>query len=266
MSDLSVQIYKAIADNRERRKVERWHASSIAKCPRALYLERLGVGSLNIPGGGKILRWSAGHALEGALRPHLKTIYKDLEANVLLRNDTLSLGGEYDAYIPSQKELISVKSVHDYAMITRQGRTGLKEKVGLNELGKVVWDFKSEPYTHHQWQEHAYILMANHKDTYIYNRETKKKSTLDLEVEKVTYIYITLSGLMDTFTTSVNPDILKRVTDKVEYLNQSWEKQEPPVCLCQEGQEMFQVTDQYCDYRSGDDCCSLNLIKELENA
>jgi len=264
MSELSIKIYQAIADNREPRRVERWHASSIAKCPRALYFERKGVEPLpeNLPGGGKILRWGAGHALEGALRPHLTSVYKDLQANVLLRNETLCLGGEYDAYSPSEKELISVKSVHDYAMITRQGRTGLKERVGTNDFGKAIWDFKSEPYLHHQWQEHAYILMANHPDTFVYDRETKQKSEHNLEVEKITYIYITLSGLIDTYTTPVNPEILERVEGKVNYLNECWENEELPVCLCHEGYEMFKMTDQYCDYRSATGCCDESLIKE----
>jgi hypothetical protein len=250
--DLRIKLYNAINESDKPREVNHWHASSIAKCPRALYFERKGIPGLkeNEAGGGKKLRWRAGHAIEATIRPELEKIYPKLLTNVRFTNEELDLTGEFDGYDPESRTLISVKSVHDFAMKTINGDTGLKENTGkTNARGNIVWALKKEPYIHHQWQEHAYVLLMQ-PGTW--------------EVGQITYVYITLGGLIDTYTTPVIDEILKRVSDKVTYLNEAWSAQIPPVCLCYEGLEMYQVTDQYCAYRTASGCCDEKLLVKEE--
>lgn len=243
-TELKIALYQAVNDNDQQRPIDHWHCSSIAKCPRSLFYERKGITpTAEEPGAGKKLRWRAGHAIETAIRPELQKLFPKLETNIRFTNEDLDLSGEFDAYDPETKTLISVKSVHDYAMVTKDGVVGLKEEIGKeisSRTGKEIikWGLKAEPYIHHQWQEHAYVLMG------------------EWQVEYISYVYITLSGLMACYTMPVNMHILQRVGDKVTYLNTYWEQNKLPVCLCQPDQEMYAVTDQYCNYKTDDGCCS----------
>lgn len=250
-SDLTQQLYREIDNADQPREINHWHASSIGKCPRALYYERKKVAPLpeNEPGAGKKLRWRGGHAVEEAIRPTLEAIYPNLQTNKRFTSEKLDLTGEFDGYDPDSRSLISVKSVHDFAFTAIDGKTGLKEKKGMKmgRNGREVtdWGHKQKAYPHHQWQEHAYVPLLKEAD---------------MEVEHTIYIYITLGGLIDTFREPVSPLILKRVLDKVEYLNKCWRDSTLPVCLCQPGQEMYDVTDQYCPYKTVTGCCSESLL------
>ena len=246
--DLKIRLYQAINDAPDERDKSLWHCSSIAKCPRALFYERKGIPALddNEPGGGKKLRWRGGHALETAIRPELEKLWPDLRTNIRYTDDKLQLTGEYDGYSELEKKLVSVKSVHDYAFVTVDGVSSLKESIGKKispKTGKEIniWGLKAEPYIHHQWQEHAYIALD------------------EFPVESISYVYITLGGLMACFTTEVKSHITERVTKKLEYLNKCWADDTVPVCLCQEEQEMFKAQDQYCPYKSDKGCCSEEL-------
>lgn len=271
--DLTIALYSAINEQDRPRDIQHWHASSIAKCPRALYFERKGIPGLkeNKPGGGKKLRWRSGHAIESTIRPELEKVFPGAISNVRFTNEELDLTGEFDLYHPESKTLISVKSIHDFAMKTLDGTTGLKEDTGAkNARGNIVWGLKKEPYIHHQWQEHAYVLLMSHKATQVNLNLGGLSYTPDLwskvvEVENITYVYISLGGLIVCYTTPVNPEILDLVTRKVAYLNDCWSKNEVPACLCQEGREMYQVQDQYCPYRTETGCCNENLIKEAKD-
>lgn len=267
--ELTIALYRAINTADPPRPIDNWHASSIAKCPRALFLERMGVLPLpsNEPGGGKKLRWRAGHAIEATIRPELEKVFPDLVTNVRFTNFELDLTGEFDAYDPTSKILISVKSVHDFAMITRDNVTGLKEANGTNAKGQNSWKVKQTPYTHHEWQEHSYVLLMNDPHTVVsVSPETVKDGDVVVpfapwEVEKVIYIYITLGGMITCYTTEVKPAIVERVKAKLKYLHECWLSQTLPVCLCQEGQEMYLVQDQYCSFKTEGGCCSVSLLK-----
>lgn len=276
---LTISLYLAINETDQPREISHWHASSIAKCPRALYFERKGIKGLpsNEPSGAKKLRWRSGHAIEATIRPELEKLYPQMLANVRFTNTELDLTGEFDGYDPTTKTLISVKSVHDFAFITRDNVTGLKERTGTDARGKAAFELKKEPYIHHQWQEHSYVILLRHAHTKSHGAYqlgelvpyevspleiTQPLSMQPLSVEHITYVYITLSGLIACYTTDVNPEILDKVERKLTYLRECWEKNELPVCLCQDGREMYQVTDQYCPYRNGEICCDENLIKE----
>lgn len=197
---ITTELYNSVAKSYRPREIDHWHCSSIAKCPAALYLERKGTPPLSLPGAGKMLRWAAGHAIEEVIRPHLQSVYPTMLSNVRFLNKDLDLTGEYDGYDPVTKTLISVKSVHDYAMITRDGRTALKEDTGkLNARGSKVWDFKDAPYAHHEWQEHAYVLLMSKKNNHYINFDQLQDELVSqFDVAFITYVYITLSGLIDT--------------------------------------------------------------------
>lgn len=260
--NLTKLLYEAI-DTRDRpRYIKHWHASSLAKCPRALFLERLGVPELaeNRPKAGKKLRWRAGHAIEATIRPELQKVFPSMVANVRFFNEGLDLTGEFDGYDPVTKALISVKSVHDFAMITRQGRTGLKERLGTNAKGQATWKIKEDPYIHHEWQEHSYVTMMRDPKT-VRVDDGNAFALPEWPVDEILYVYITLGGLIDTFRTPVRPELLKRVVDKLKYLNKCWAAQELPLCLCRPGQEMFDETNQWCGYRTKDGCCADKLME-----
>lgn len=253
-SDLTAKLYQAINEADKPREIKHWHASSIAKCPRALYFERKGVPGLpeNEPGGGKKLRWRGGHAVEAAIRPELEKIYPGLQTNIRMTNPKIDLTGEFDGYDPVSETLISVKSTHDFAFISREGRTGLKKDTGeRNARGNKIYTFNENPYISHEWQEASYVILSDNEN---------------FEIKEIVYIYITLGGLIDTFRTPVKPEIVKRVSDKLEYLNKCWADSTLPICLCQPGKEMFDVTDQYCDYRTDilGVCCSPKLVEALK--
>jgi hypothetical protein len=262
--DLTIALYKAINEADAPREIKHWHSSSIAKCPRALYFERKKIAGIpdNEPGGGKKLRWRSGHAIEATIRPELEKIYPKLITNVRLTNATLDLTGEFDCYDPESRTLISVKSVHDFAFITVNGVNGLKDKVGVKisqKTGKEIGDYglKTEPYIHHQWQEHSYVQLMSHKHTVL-----SRLGELPVP-EHIIYVYITLGGLIACYETDVKPELLSLVERKTQYLKDCWENNIVPACLCQEGREMYLVSDQYCPYKTATGCCDEALNKEL---
>lgn len=273
--ELTIKLYGAINENDTPREINNWHCSSISKCPRALFYERLGIPGLpsNEPGGGKKLRWRAGHAIEASIRPELEKLYPNLLTNVRFTNQELDLSGEFDGYDPDSKTLISVKSVHDFAFITRGDTNGLKEKVGVKKspkTGKEIndYDLKKTPYIHHEWQEHAYVLLMNDPTTMVNTHlgYINVDATDNSQVEHITYIYITLGGLIACYTTEVQPDLVNRVKNKLEYLNKFWSlgdaRKSLPMCTCSPGQEMYQEQNQFCNYRTESGCCDEDLIKE----
>jgi hypothetical protein len=275
---LTNDLYRCIDENDRPREIKHWHCSSIAKCPRALYFERLKVPELveNQPGAGKKLRWRAGHAIEATIRPELEKVFPKMLSNIRFTNDELDLTGEFDGYDLKSKSLISVKSTHDFAMITLNGKTGLKDKIGMKistRSGKPVidWGLKTEPYIHHQWQEHAYVALFEDRHTnvdelgdFLDGGGVKEFVQKLSGVENIIYVYITLGGLIDTYQTAVNPEILARVKAKVAYLNKCWAEKTLPICTCREGQEMFNETNQYCGYKTKTGCCSAELLHALE--
>lgn len=271
-SELTAKLYEVINEQDQPREIKHWHASSIAKCPRALYYERLGVPTLNEPGGGKKLRWRGGHAVESAIRPTLETIYPNLLTNIRFTNEELDLTGEFDGYDPDSKSLISVKSTHDFAFTSVDGKMYLKEKKGMKQgrNGREVtdWGRKENPYTHHEWQEASYVLLMNCESITKIDSPQYTKDELpapaNWPVENIIYVYITLGGLIDTFRTPVKPEIVKRVQDKLQYLTACYRDSTLPICLCQPGKEMYDVTDQYCNYKTDNDCCSPQLIERLK--
>jgi hypothetical protein len=98
----------------------------------------------------------------------------------------------------------------------------------------------------HEYQNHGYVLLL---------REKK------LPVENIHYVYITLEGLILTYSTKVNPTILANVEKRIKILKNS--TKEIPPCLCQPEHPLWGSNMQFCDYRlEGEDCCSLDYLKE----
>jgi hypothetical protein len=299
---LTVDLYQSINARDRQREINHWHCSSLAKCPRALFLERKQVAGLpdNEPGGGKKLRWRAGHAIEGTIRPELKEKYPNLLANIRMTSKALDLTGEFDGYDPDTKALVSVKSVHDFAMITRDGEIGLKEEIGtkMGRNGREVKDYalKTDPYHHHEWQEASYAILQEEADTTaqqlvivghakvevpipgwvdgkivtvdtiieerpIYDNVPIKFIPGMWPVEQITYVYITLGGLIACYSTPVKPEILQRVKIRLESLKDCWANNKLPICACHEEDEMWKVQNQYCPYRNQSDCCSASLLE-----
>jgi len=230
MSDLTHNLYRVIEKNNTPRPMEKWHASSISECPRAQYFKRLGVPAIEKPGAGKILRWRAGHSIEGEIRKELLELYPDGEFNQRYETDTLT--GEFDFYVPSLKRIIEIKSVHDFAMRQKNKEAILRD---------------DEPYLNHELQNHCYVLLL---------RKHNK------EVEEIEYLYITLGGLMCSYRTPVKKKLLRNVQARLKTLNEAWEKQEPPECICKEDHPLWKSTMQWCQYKDSHGCCNLNLIKE----
>lgn len=222
MSDLSVKLYTALWENDKRRDDDHWHASSLAKCPREQYFERLGVAPTQKPTGAKVLRWQVGHKVEEVIRPYLLGLYPNLQSNVRLSKGSLT--GEYDNYDPDSKTLIEIKSVHPFAM-------GHLEK-------------KPEPYLHHIVQNHAYVeLMGG-------------------EPERITFIYIGLDGRLMDVTIEVDPEYLSLVRKRLTALDEAWEAKTPPDCICnQTDHPLYKCQMQYCSYKEKDECCSLALLE-----
>lgn len=226
--DLSTQLYQEIVKANQPRKFSQWHASSLAKCPKYQYLARQGVPYTNIPTGAKMLRWDVGHSVEEKIRTHLKKLFPRMIANLRMVDSDLDLTGEIDGYDPASKTLISVKSVHPNAV--RYKRKG--------ETRHHLRDDK--PYIHHEWQEHAYVPLL---------------AKLDMEVDNIVYLYISLSGLLVPYSTSVKPDITQAVLNRLTTLNSFWTAQTAPECVCKEDQPMYKETNQYCDYKNEMGCC-----------
>lgn len=266
--DLSISIYQTIAKLRKPREIKMWHSSSIAKCPRALYMERLKVPALNSPTAAKEIRFTSGHAVETALRAPLEELDKDLQSNIRLRNKDLDLTGEYDNLVPSQKRLIEIKSVDIGAVIQRNNVLSLKKEVGLDEKGRKLYEPMLDPYKHHIWQQESYCLLMETPGTeYFDTTDPDNKVWRPLEpmtIEAIDYIYVTLRGALVAYKTPRSPHITKRVADKVKYLNEALKDSKLPICMCSESQEFWKETNQYCDYQSEGECCSPKLVEALK--
>lgn len=235
MSDvLASKLYQSISETNKVREVNQWHASSIAACPRAQYYARLKIKPLSVPTAAKMLRWKAGHLIEEVIRPHLKAVYPDLISNQRFTSEVLDLTGEFDNYSPAQKMLIEVKSIGPRAV--RYKKVG-EDRYNLRDDG---------PYLAHQYQNHAYVLLL---------RENR------LEVEQITYLYITLEGLLVTYETKVDEVILSNIKTRLKILREAQEGILPP-CLCKEKHPLWASCTQFCDYRNKEEgeCCSESLI------
>lgn len=245
---ISMDLYNSVSDANEERVFENWHASSIGMCPRAHYYKRLAIKPLSVPSGAKILRWSAGHNIEQAIRPHIEKLYEGIGSNERMTSEKLHLTGEFDNYTPIEKTLVEIKSVSDFAFYEKNGQTGLKQQIGVWPNGNKRWAIKDSPYLHHEWQQHCYVLLL---------LELKK------EIENIDYVYISLNGRIVGYKTQVQQAILADVTRRIDLLNQAWETQTPPDCLCSDKlHPLYAGCMQYCDYNDGDECCSLKLIEE----
>lgn len=247
---VSTKLYEAIKASNKPRPMEVWHASSIAQCPRALYLKRHGVHSdpnqINPPTGAKILRWATGHHYEQEIRQYLDDVYGEVQSNNRLTSKKLQLTGEYDNLVGDR--LIEIKTVHDYAFKEdKDGNVGLKEQIGTHPNGNKKWAVKTTPYLVHELQNHAYVMLLAEDG---------------VEVKHIDYIYISLSGRIVVYSTEVQPKLIENVEKRLEALNKAWESQEPPVCICREDHPLWDSVYQWCDFRTEQGCCNINLLKE----
>lgn len=249
-NDLSVKLYQSVSEANERRVFDHWHASSIAGCPREHYFKRLGLAPLQSPSAARILRWDAGHSIEEVIRPHLLKMFPDLKSNERLTSEELDLTGEYDNYSLEAKTIIEVKSVHDYAFKDSQGTVALKEKTG-EKNGRNSWGMKDEPYLHHALQNHSYKLLLEEQD---------------LPVERIIYVYISLSGRIVVYDTKPDETLTDNVMARLGALNDAWTNQAPPECICQPKHPLWDSVMQYCDYRDEENetCCSLDLLNNIK--
>jgi len=231
MSDvLAGALYQNIQETNEVRTFDRWHASSISECPKSHYMKRLGVKGYTTIGGGKMLRWKAGHLYEQAIRPHLESIFPDLRSNERLESDTLDLTGEYDNYSEANKLLIEVKTVHDRAFKYR--------KVGDNRFHLR----DEQPYLNHLLQNHCYVELLREKG---------------LPVEHIAFIYMTLDGRIATYKVDTDTMMTAEVRRRLKTLNTAWATKTPPECICNKEHPLWGSTTQFCDYRQGDTCCEI---------
>lgn len=229
VDELTSNLYNLIRNDDKPRVMEHWHASSIAKCPKEQYLMRKGALPIAEPGAGKILRWKAGHIIEGVIRPYLKELYPNLESNFRMTNKELDLTGEYDNYDADSKTLIEIKSVSGHAVRYRRKE---ETRHHLRDDG---------PYLHHEWQQHAYVILLKE---------------LGIPVERIIYLYITLDGLLVPYETPVNPLILEQVEETVRELNIAWAMQEAPDCVCgDEDDPLYKGSFQWCQFKTDYNCC-----------
>lgn len=235
MDTLAANLYTAIRDANEPRVMEMWHSSSMADCPRAHYMKRLGLAPVSEAGAGKMLRWQAGHLMEASIRPYLESLYGDLESNVRLDNKELDLTGEYDNYSEKAKTIFEIKSVHDFAFAYKKkgdSRFHLKD---------------AKPYLNHELQNHCYVKLLRAEGR---------------PVDYITYVYITLDGRIATYQTEVNPSILAEVDRRLEILNKAWATKTPPECIChQTDHPLYNCAMRWCQYSDGDKCCQIKEDK-----
>ncbi len=237
------ELYNAIAESNEDRVFEMWHASSIAMCPRAHYMKRLAVPELTKPTAAKVIRWSAGHHLETAIRPHIAAVYGGLGSNERLTSEKMQLTGEFDNLVLADNRLVEIKSVSDFAFIVRDGKTSLKEATGeLNKWGKPDYRPKQTPYLGHELQNHAYVWLLE---------EAGKK------VEEIDYVYISLNGRIVVYTTEVQNTLLNNVSARLAALNAAWEAKVPPLCICTPAHPLYDSVMQWCPYKQEDKCCEI---------
>jgi len=234
---LAIALYQSISDTHQDREYEHWHASSIAACPRAQHYQRLGIKPLILPTAAKMLRWDAGHQMEASIRPHLANVYPGLKSNVRLTSKKMDLTGEYDNYSEKDKLLIEVKTVGPRAPRYRRKD---EERHHLRD---------DSPYLAHEYQNHAYVLLLREKG---------------LPIEAITYIYITLEGLIITYDTLVQENILHNVEKRLEVLKKAQEGA-LPACLCNPDHPLWGSAMQFCDYRDDDnECCSEDLLIKFQ--
>lgn len=239
-------LYDAIVADNEQREMKHWHASSIASCPRAQYMQRKGIKRYQEPTGAKILRWQAGHSVEEAIRPHIEKVYGKLDSNVRLTSETLDLTGEYDNLTVKDKRLIEIKSVHDLAFVDKDGVTGLKEDTGqVGPRGGKQYRVKPSPYLHHELQNHAYVLLLQEQG---------------IEVTNIDYVYVSLSGRLVVYSTKVQPELLEAVKRRLKVLSDAWKAQDPPSCICKEyDNPLYDSVLRWCDYKqeTNNTCCEI---------
>lgn len=231
---LAGRLYDVIAEANKVREFKHWHASSIAACPRAQYFMRLGVKPTSQPTAAKMLRWKSGHLMEEAIRPHLEKLYPGIISNQRLTSKKMDLTGEYDNYSEADKLLIEVKTVGPRAPRYKK----------VSETRHHLRD--DSPYLAHEYQNHAYTLLL---------RENRKL------VENITYLYITLEGLIITYETQVQENLLQNVEKRLEVLNKAQEGY-LPACLCKPDHPLWGSTMQFCDYRQEHHCCSTDLLSK----
>jgi CRISPR/Cas system-associated exonuclease Cas4 (RecB family) len=239
------KLYKSISDANEDRDMHHWHASSLAMCPKAHYMMRKKIPATSTPTAAKILRWQAGHLMEEAIREHVPALFDsqvEVLSNQRLTSEAMDLTGEYDNYVESEKTIVEVKTVHDYAFKESEGMTYLKAQDGNHPNGNKKWIPKLTPHLNHEMQNHAYVMLLREKG---------------LEVSKIKYVYISLSGRIVVYNTDVQQDILNNITKRLEVLSQAWSKDEPPECICKEGHPFWSNTMQYCPYQSELGCCEI---------
>ena len=242
MSDAFVSwMYNQIEADNKAREYEYWHASSIAECPRTQYLKRLGVPPITQPTGAKILRWTAGHKIEEVVRPYLQKKFPDLQSNVRMTSEHYDLTGEYDNYSPEHQLIIEIKSI--------SGRA-LKYKAVADDRHHLR---DGKPYLNHLYQNHAYVLLLREQQ---------------LPVKEILFLYVTLDGLLVSYTEPVNLSINQSVVKRLKLLKDAWKKQVPPPCYCSdEAHPLYKSCMQFCDYkdpRTGE-CCSKKLIERSSN-
>lgn len=246
-TQLKAKLYDSIEAGNKEHPYQNWHASALASCPRSHYFKRLQIPPVNKPGAGKILRWSAGHNMEEAIREHVENVFPDVKSNVRLTNKDLDLTGEYDNL--SGQTLIEIKTVHDYAFKeSKEGGIGLKEQIGTMANGNKQWGIKPHAYLHHMYQNHVYAYMLK-----------------PLEVEKIVFIYISLSGRMVIYVEDIDPQFFAKIEDRLDLLNKAWKNQTPPDCICgDKNNPLYDSVLQWCDYKQGNDCCSLQLTEGVK--
>lgn len=236
--NLASRLYDSIKAEDHPREMEHWHASGIAKCPKEQYLMRLGAPPVQSPGAGKILRWQAGHIIEGVIRPHLKNQFPKLQSNQRMTSLSWDLTGEFDNYDSISKSLIEIKSVSSHAVRYRR----------KDETRPHLRDDKQ--YLHHEWQQHAYVLLMDE---------------MGIQVKNIVYLYITLDGLLVPYVTPVKPDILADVEERLTVLNEAWEAQEAPECICaDEADPLYKGSYQWCQYKTDWNCCAVPVPDQLE--
>lgn len=250
-TQISSAIYERIKEDNTDHPYKRWHASSMAECPRAHYYKRLHIPTIRKPGAGMMLRWKAGHLMEEAIRPYLG----DVKSNQRMESDVFDLTGEYDNFSEERMAIVEIKSVHHSAFReqTRAGvkETALKEWVGKMPNGNNRWGNKQEPYLHHLMQQHCYILLLRERG---------------IEVEVIIVVYIALDGRLVVYSERPQKVHEDEVLRRLDLLNEAWKNKIPPECICHEtNHPLYKPVMQYCDYKGKDECCSLDLVKGAKN-
>lgn len=239
---LANQLYESIREEMKERPMMMWHASSLAMCPRAQFLQRKGAPAIQVQGPGRQLMWDVGHDTEGRIRPHLKKIFPKLVSNERLDDRELDLTGEFDNYDPDSKTLIEIKTVGPRAIRYKkvdEDRYNLKE---------------DKPYYHHEIQNHAYALLM------------ARDATL---VKHINYVYISREGLIATYETHVQPDIIEEVEMRLNILNKAWTTGEAPACICNDDTypryaELKGGQMQFCPYKTDWNCCEVPVPEATE--